>query len=97
VTKDTALTGRAREHLFSRVASMRNPEVLERAEPVDLRLVGNRFTDFATLPGYDELRLQRLIGEKLGLENPYFRMHDARITARTNIGGRELINFSCYD
>ena len=42
-----------------------------------------RFTDFATLPGYDELRLQRSIGDKFGLENPYFRMHDgARRRAR---------------
>ena len=97
MSKESALTGRAREHLFSRVASMRKPEVLEKVEPVDLKPGGSKFTDFSTLPGYDELRLQRLVGEKLGLENPYFRMHDARITARTHIGGRELINFSCYD
>ena len=33
---------------------------------------------FATLPGYDELRLFRSIGEKFGLDNPYFRLHEAR-------------------
>ncbi|HVZ52109.1 MAG TPA: aminotransferase class I/II-fold pyridoxal phosphate-dependent enzyme [Pseudolabrys sp.] len=97
MSKESALTGRARENLFSRVASMRKPEAQDKVEPVDLKLVGNRFTDFSTLPGYDELRLQRLVGEKLGLENPYFRMHESRITARTHIDGRELINFSCYD
>lgn len=97
MSKETALTGPAREHLFSRVASMRKPEALERPETADLRVIGSKFTDFSTLPGYDELRLQRLVGEKLGLENPYFRMHDARITARTHIDGRELLNFSCYD
>lgn len=99
MTSKPALTASAREHLFSRVASMRKPEVLAPSELLMAESPGanSRFTDFSTLPGYEELRLQRLIGEKLGLENPYFRMHDARITARTHIDGRELLNFSCYD
>ena len=97
MSKESSLTGRAREHLFSRVTSMRNTEVAEKPEPNDFNLVASKFTDFSTLPGYDELRLQRSIGEKLGLENPYFRIHDARITARTHVDGRELLNFSCYD
>jgi 8-amino-7-oxononanoate synthase len=59
--------------------------------------VDKRFTDFSTLPGYDDLRLQRSIGDKFGLENPYFRMHDARASAVTEIGGKSYINFSCYD
>src|SRR5262245_6212071 len=69
----------------------------EAAEPIDLRRVSSRFTDLSALPGYEWLRLQRAIGDKLGLENPYFRMHDARITARTLVDGRELLNFSSYD
>ena len=84
MSKEAALTGRAREHLFSRVASMRKADVPEKNDPSNLQSVASKFTDFSTLPGYEELRLQRSIGEKLGLENPYFRMHDARITARTN-------------
>jgi 8-amino-7-oxononanoate synthase len=97
LTKESALTGRAREHLFSRVASMSKPETLEKTDLADLRVVSGKFTDFSTLPGYDELRLQRSIGEKLGLENPYFRMHEGRLGSRTHIDGRELLNFSCYD
>jgi 8-amino-7-oxononanoate synthase len=59
--------------------------------------LASKFTDFSTLPGYDELRLQRSIGERLGLENPYFRMHDGRLGARSSVRGRELLNFSSYD
>jgi 8-amino-7-oxononanoate synthase len=60
-------------------------------------VVDKRFTDFSTLPGYEELRMQRSIGDKFGLENPYFHMHDARAGATTQIGGKSFINFSCYD
>ena len=56
-----------------------------------------RFTDFATLPGYEEILVQRQIGQKLGVENPYFRMHDGRAGATTEIGGKTYVNFSCYD
>lgn len=91
------MSGRARESLFSRVTSMRQPEVMDKIEPAAVVPPASKFTDFSTLPGYEELRLQRSIGAKLGLENPYFKMHDARITARTTIDGREYLNFSCYD
>ena len=98
MSKGDALSDDARSRLLSRVASTRetgpaDKPALVRAGAADT----SRFTDFATLPGYEELRLQQAIGAKLGLGNPYFRMHDARITARTQIEGRELLNFSCYD
>jgi 8-amino-7-oxononanoate synthase len=97
MSKGSGLSESARERLFSRVASMRKPEVTEKTTTAGLRGATSRFTDFSTLPGYEELRLQRSIGDKLRLENPYFLMHDARISARTTIEGRELLNFSCYD
>jgi hypothetical protein len=97
VTKESALSGRAREHLFSRVASMRNLENTPRMEVPDQKALQSRFTDFATLPGYDELRMQRTVAEKLGLENPFFKIHEGRINARTQMDGRTLINFSGYD
>ena len=97
MSKDAAMSGRAREHLFSRVASMRKPEVMDKIESTAVVPPASKFTDFSTLPGYEDLRLQRSIGDKLGLENPYFKMHDARITARTTMAGREYLNFSCYD
>ena len=52
---------------------------------------------FSTLPGYDELRLFRSIGQKFGLDNPYFRVHEARAGSRTQIAGKTLLNFSSYD
>ena len=54
-------------------------------------------TDFSTLPGYDELRLYQSIGHKLGVENPYFRLHEGRPGSYTQIAGRTVLNFSSYD
>jgi 8-amino-7-oxononanoate synthase len=72
---------------------------LENTEPVriDLTRATAKFTDFTTLPGYEELRFQRSIGEQLGLCNPYFRMHDGKNGAYTKIDGRDVLNFSSYD
>jgi 8-amino-7-oxononanoate synthase len=68
-----------------------------RVDPAEPRGVQGRFTDFASLPGYDELRLQRTVADRMGLENPFFRVHDGRGGARTQIDGRTLVNFSGYD
>ena len=63
MSKDAPLAGDARERLFSRVEAMRRS-----TSNIDAAAVDKRRTDFSTLPGYEELRLQRAIGEKFGLE-----------------------------
>src|SRR5579885_3070680 len=54
-------------------------------------------TDFQNLPGYKELKLQRSMAARAGLDNPYFRLHEAAAGATTIIGGRKFTNFSSYD
>lgn len=97
MTKQPKLSSAARDNLLSRVASIRNHESVPRSDPPAAKVAPNQFTDFATLPGYDELRMQREIAERLGLENPFFRVHEGRGDSRTQIDGRSLINFSSYD
>ena len=54
-------------------------------------------TDFATLPGMQELKLQRSAAEHIGLANPFFRVHQARAGAVTQINDQRYLNFSSYD
>ncbi len=82
---------------MSRVQTMRQSDKGRDAAEAAQKLRRAAFTDFSTLPGFDEIRMQRAFGEKLGLENPYFKMHDGMAGPRTRIGGREFLNFSCYD
>ena len=88
LSKNSPLAEEARERLLSRVDTMRKSTPSQPSKAATAVAVDKRFTDFSTLPGYDELRLQRSIGDKFGLENPYFRMHDGRAGAVTEIGGR---------
>jgi 8-amino-7-oxononanoate synthase len=44
-----------------------------------------------------DLQRIRNAGEALGIENPFFRMHDGIAGAKTSIAGRELHNFVSYD
>ena len=54
-------------------------------------------TDFSTLPGMQELKLQRSAADVIGLANPFFRVHEGRAGATTSIAGRQFTNFSSYD
>jgi 8-amino-7-oxononanoate synthase len=54
-------------------------------------------TAFSELAAYKELQTQRGAGEVFQIDDPFFRVHEARAGATTRIGGRELINFASYD
>ena len=54
-------------------------------------------TDFSTLPGMQELKLQRSAADVIGLTNPFFRVHETRAGATTMMNGKRYTNFSSYD
>lgn len=54
-------------------------------------------TSFETLPGYETMRVQRAFGAKLGLSDPYYRVHETRAGATSRLSGRDVINFASYD
>jgi 8-amino-7-oxononanoate synthase len=84
------------QRLFSRVSRMHRGASAV-AQLRDVRTAGFSPTDFSTLPGYEELRLQCRLAETAGVEIPYFRLHEGRAGAQTRIGNRDLLNFSSYD
>ncbi len=53
--------------------------------------------DIDKLGPYREMQIVRSAGEFLGIENPFFRVHDGKAGAETSIDGRRYINFSSYD
>jgi 8-amino-7-oxononanoate synthase len=90
--KSSRLSQEARQHLLRRVETMQHSTALRASERESKDRVS-----FATLPGYDELRLFRSIGQKFGVDNPYFRLHEARAGSQTRIAGKSILNFSSYD
>lgn len=57
----------------------------------------HRDTRFDTLSGFRQMSRQRALADMMGLENPYYRMHDAKAGATAVIGGKHCINFVSYD
>lgn len=74
-------------------AALRAEPKARAAEPADR----SAWLDFNTLPGYAEQRLLRSAASAMGLEDPYFLLHEGDAGASTVIGGRRMINFSSYD
>jgi 8-amino-7-oxononanoate synthase len=95
--KNSPLADEARQRLMSRVASLSETASIRPADSRVGSAPGKNPTDFTTLPGYEEIRIQRTIGQRIGVATPYFRMHDTRAGTRSQIEGREVINFSSYD
>ncbi|SEG55193.1 8-amino-7-oxononanoate synthase [Marinobacterium lutimaris] len=57
----------------------------------------NRRTDFCQHPGWQQLNIMRESAQKLGVEDPFFRVHEGCSGATAIIDGRECINFASYN
>ncbi|MEM9010793.1 MAG: aminotransferase class I/II-fold pyridoxal phosphate-dependent enzyme [Pseudomonadota bacterium] len=53
--------------------------------------------DFSRLPHYAQLRIQRAVGEKIGVGSPFFRRIDEIDGAEVTIGNRRCIQFGSYN
>jgi len=58
---------------------------------------GSRRTDFRQHPGWQQLNVMREGAKALGVEDPFFRVHEGCSGATAIIGGRECINFASYN
>jgi 8-amino-7-oxononanoate synthase len=59
--------------------------------------VPSAYLRFDQLPGYQELHLQRAAAAHLGVDLPYFRLHQRAARNTALIGDREYINFASYN
>ncbi len=55
------------------------------------------FHRFDRFPGYEKLLVPQAAATRLGLANPFFKMHEGVAGATTQIEGRSYINFSSYN
>lgn len=52
---------------------------------------------FDKLPGYQQLRIIQEGSARLGIANPFFKVHEGAAGATTWINGREYLNFASYN
>lgn len=96
MTQPRSLTDKVREDLLRRVETARQVTLARAARPQPVPRDGAA-TDFSTLPELEELRFYQRVADKVGVTNPYFRLHEARAGSQTQINGRTVLNFASYD
>src|ERR1700689_3921884 len=89
-----ALQRRLRKAEFERDASA---EEAPRAQSQHAGSIPDSWHRFDLHPDYQQLRILTEGAEKLGVSNPYFRVHDGLAGATTVIGGETFTNFSSYN
>ena len=81
-------------------------DLSSRRQGRDAAATGGRLTDsevmvpmprFEELPGYRQMKQQKVMADTLGIPNPFFRVHQGASGATALIGNREYINFSSYN
>ncbi|MFJ7884039.1 aminotransferase class I/II-fold pyridoxal phosphate-dependent enzyme [Pseudomonas sp. NPDC096917] len=69
---------------------------LEQAQQAALK-VPEAFYQFDQYPGYQQMQFMQQSAARMGLGNPFFRLHDGLAGAKTCIGGRDYVNFASYN
>lgn len=46
---------------------------------------------------YQALKLQKALADQVGLENPFFRLHDGVASATSSVEGENVLNFATYN
>jgi 8-amino-7-oxononanoate synthase len=99
------VTSQLKERLLQQALERR----LRRAELVDARPdpgrgepgaaadVPEKYYRFHLHPAYQQLRIINDGAAKLGVANPFFKVHDGITGVTTRIGGREYLNFASYN
>lgn len=59
--------------------------------------IPEQFYRFHLHPGYQQLRILNDGAARLGIENPFFKLHEGIAGATTRIDGRDYINFASYN
>ena len=73
-----------------------NGATLEQAQQAALK-VPEAFYRFDQYPGYQQMQFMQQSAARMGLGNPFFRLHDGLAGAETCIGGRDYVNFASYN
>ena len=100
----TGLAGDTKQRLIQQALARRSngtgqqaqSATLEQAQQAALK-VPEAFYRFDQHPGYQQLRVMQQGAARLGLSNPFFRLHQGTAGAQTCIGERDYLNFASYN
>lgn len=94
------LVGSAKEQLVKRFRARldsKSDAVEIAPSPRGASHIPDKFCRFDKFPGYEKVVLPQVTARRLGIANPYFKIHDGVADATTVIDGKTYINFSSYN
>ncbi len=100
------LSGQAKDDLIKRFLNRKSASSGasdSEADPTALRArasaksVPDAFCRFDRFPGYEKLLVPQAAARRMGIDNPFFKVHDGVAGATTQIEGRSYLNFSSYN
>ncbi|MFW8565164.1 aminotransferase class I/II-fold pyridoxal phosphate-dependent enzyme [Orrella sp. 11846] len=106
--KKTTLAQSARNKLISHILSKKStstadkPSIASRAATnvaprTSVSDIPEAYVRFDQHPAYEQMLVSKAVSTRLGLQNPFFKMHDGSASASTLIDGREYLNFASYN
>jgi len=94
------LTGNLKQKLIQQSLQRKLKKAEEPAEKRDLidrEPVPERFYRFDQHPGYTQMLIMDAGADKLGLQSPFFRVHEGIAGATSQINGQPCINYASYN
>lgn len=85
------------DRILGRKSGTDEPQALPAARGTVPARVSPAFTRFDRHPGYEKMLVPKAAADRLGLDNPFFRVHEGMAGATSRIAGREYVNFSSYN
>lgn len=92
------LSGGAKDQLLADLRTTKKTRKERRPAPArETAKPGKKAFDFSELPEVKQYKMQRAAAELIGIENPFFRPHEALARDTTLIGNRTYVNFASYN
>lgn len=102
--KRSGITSQIKDKLIQQVLErrLRHVEQVNDAEtpthsPAGIRNIPEQHYRFDLQPGYQQIRIINDGAARMGIGNPFFKVHEGIAGATTQIGGREYINYASYN
>lgn len=91
------LAGQTREELIRRFLGRKTGQAGSLPAVSGQAGIPEAFHRFDRFPGYEKLLVPQVAAKRLGVVNPFFKVHEGVAGATTQIDGRVFVNFSSYN
>ncbi len=93
-------TAQIKDKLIQQALARKLQQVERQADnpsPITSAAIPEQFYRFHLQPGYQQLRIMNDGAARMGIGNPFFKLHEGIAGATTSIGGKIFLNYASYN